>query len=218
MDSKLIDERVKKAYERFYEVHDPQIDELALKTLNDYHSKIENWTGNPEELRGIGFYRDYLVGKHMAAIAADGAAPIKYENYKLVMGKVGTARRLAKLFCIRRDHTLHPDLVDEIRKVNFINYVLNNPAREGFRPHLYTNRILVSIFIEIMTSIANRGHLNETAKLLGISSPSGISFERLQVQVRNIIEKSLFRQDLGNELTKFSRATIAFHVKDACIQ
>jgi hypothetical protein len=218
MNNQLIDERVKKAYIRFNEVNVPEINALALATLNDYHNKIESWGGNHEELRGIGFYKDYLLGSHMAAIAADGAAAIKHENYKLVMGKVGTVRKLARLFCIRRDNTLHGDLADQIRKVNFINYVLNSPAREGFRPRLYTNRILLSIFIEIMTSIADRGHLNTTAKLLGIEGPNGISFEKLQVQVRNIVEESLIRQDLGNELTKFTRATIAYHLRDVCNQ
>jgi hypothetical protein len=218
MDTHLIDEIVRKAYDRYYLMREPHIDELALSTLNDYHNRIAAWGGNQENLKGIGFYKDYLLGKHMAAIAADGAAAIEHENFKSVLGQVGTARKFARLFSIRKNNTLHEGLVNQITEVNFINYVLDNPRIIGDKPRLYTNRILLSIFIEIMTSIANRGHLDKTAKLLGISSPSGISFERLQVQVRNIIEESLIRQDLGNELTKFSRATIAFHVKEACNQ
>jgi hypothetical protein len=58
--------------------------------------------------------------------------------------------------------------------------------------------------------------VNKTARLLGIESLNDWSFERLQVNVRQIVKDSLIRHDIGNKLTKFTRAAITCHVKDAC--
>ena len=84
----------------------------------------------------------------------------------------------------------------------------------GNRPSTLCSKILLSIFIEIMTTIANEKDLKDTAILLGIK-PEGVPFEKLQVQVRSAVEDSLIRQEIGGELTKFSRATIAYFIIEA---
>jgi hypothetical protein len=216
MENQVIDERIKKAYETYMEKKDQNIDSLALSTLNDLHNQIADWVGNVDKLSGINFYRKYLTGRHMDAIAARGAATATIENFESIMGKVVTVKKIAKLFMIRRDHELQSGIVNKIAEVDFITAVINHPTQEGAKPLLYTHRFLLSCFIEIMTTIADRNHLEDTAILIGIGKPKTVSFERLQVQVREIVEDSLIRQDIGNELTKFSRATIAYHIKDAC--
>lgn len=216
MDIQLIDERVKKAYDRYLEKKNSHINELALTTLNDFHKKIEKWTGDPDNLNRISFFRNFLYGDHMEAISSSGSTTATHANFSLVMGKIGTVMKIAELFCLRRDNPIQEGIVKNIASVDFINHVINNPAVEGAKPLIFTNRFLLSIFVEIMTSIADRDHLDKTAKLLGIGSPKSVSFEKLQVQVRNIVEESLIRQDIGNELTKFTRAAIAYHIKEAC--
>ncbi|WP_026575738.1 hypothetical protein [Bacillus sp. UNC438CL73TsuS30] len=212
MDKKIIDELVKKAFEKYNRESDPGIDIKALNTLNDFHSFIEKWYGNPEDVTGLEFSKDFLTGRHMDAIAAKGAAPARIEVFNDLMTRKEAKEKIAELFSLRRDHLNDKNIVNKISNVKFIEYVVNHPDREGSRPILYTNRFLLSIFIEMMTSIANQEHLKETAKLLGIA-PRGVPFEKLQVQVRQIVEDSLIRQDLGNDLTKFTRAAIAFHIR-----
>jgi hypothetical protein len=215
MDNRTIDGIVKKAYEHYLKVRDPEIDKLALKTLSEFHDFIEKWNGSPESLRGISFFRNFLTGTPMDSIAARGMALANIENFNKVMNKVSTVKKIAKLVCIRRDNPFSEGLVNKIAEVNFIPHVINHPAVEGVRPILYTHRFLLSMFIEMMTTIADRVHLDQTARLLG-KNPTGVSFERLQIQIRREVEDSLIRQNIGNELTKFSRATIAYHIKEVC--
>ena len=213
MEDHLIDARVKKAYERYNREKNPAIDSLALSTLNNFHHLIEGWQGSEENLDGIIFLKKFLTGPHIDAIAARGMAQAIIQNFEHIMTRKGTARKTAKLFCIRRDNSLGEGLASQIADVDFINYVVEHRDLEGTKPLLYTNRFLLSIFIEIMTTIADINHLNTTARLLGIN-PAGVSFEKLQIQIRSKVEDALKRQDIGNELTKFSRATIAYHIEN----
>ena len=150
----------------------------------------------------------------MDAIASKGLTTATIENFTHIMTRVGTAKKIAELFCLRRDHPLAEGLVNRIAEVNFIDYVIDHRDVEGSRPILYTHRFLLSIFPEIMTTIADEKHLSDTAKLLEIN-PDRVSYEKLQVQVRSRVEDSLNRLRIGNELTKFSRAAIAYHIRDA---
>ena len=207
-----IDEIVLNAYNHYNKVRNVEIDERALQTLNSFHDKIDAWDGTT--LQDIAFIQRYLFGPKMEAIASSGAAPALTANFKTIMLSGNTARKVSQLFVLRKNGIMTPGIVQKISEVKIIPHVLNHERQEGRRPKIYINRFLTSIFIEIMTAIASEGQLKDTARKLG-KDPEGISFEKLQVQVRERIEESLNRQGIGSELTKFQRAAVAYHILEA---
>ncbi|PLT31981.1 hypothetical protein [Bacillus sp. V5-8f] len=150
----------------------------------------------------------------MDAVAAKCAAAAKQNNFINIMRKRSTATKISELFKIRKEGPLHEGMAGRIADVKLINHVVNHPALEGNRPKIYINRFLLSIFIEIMTTIANESLLRRTALLLR-RNPEGVRFEKLQVQIWLIVEGSLNRQKTGNELTKITHASIAYHILEA---
>ena len=154
-----IDEIVLNAYNHYNKVRNVKIDERALKTLNSFHDKIAAWDGTT--LRDIAFIQHYLVGPDMEAIASSGAAPASTANFKTIMRSGDTARKVSELFLLRKNEPMTPGLVQKISEVKIIPHVLNHERREGSKPKIYINRFLLSIFIEMMTAIANEGQLQK---------------------------------------------------------
>ena len=123
------DELIKKAYQLYNEKRDLEIDETALSTLNNLHTAIDEWDGNTDDLRGILFYKDYLVGSNMDAIAARGAATAIVENFISTMKRRSTASKVSELFIIRKEGPLNEGTVRKIAEVDLINHVINYPGR-----------------------------------------------------------------------------------------
>jgi hypothetical protein len=209
-----VDQLIKRAYDLYCEKKDEDIDIQALETLNRLHDAIDNWDESNDDLRRILFYKNFLVGPDMNAIAARGAAAAIQDEFITVMKKRSSATKISELFKIRKEGPLKDGKVNRIAEIQLIPHIVDYPTLKGNRPLLYIHRFVLSVFIEIMTTIANDGQLRDTASLLGIK-PKGIPFEKLQVQIRTIVDESLARQNLGHELTKFTRATIAYHIVEA---
>jgi hypothetical protein len=210
----MTDKLVKRAYELYMERKDDDRDALALDTLTGFHRKIEHWASNSADIRKLGFTQNYLVGSHMEAIASSGSTAAPHVNFKSLMKKPSTLEKIKQLFLIRKDGPVQENIISLVAEVDLINHVTEHPDREGNRPSAYIQRFLLCIFIEIMTTIANQNQLHETARLLG-KNPGNISFERLQVQVRTAVDESLDRLGIGQDLNLFTRATLAYFIKEA---
>jgi hypothetical protein len=203
---------VKRAYERYIEKRNPDTDQLALKTLIDFHQKINDWNDS-FNLKTLLFSQGFLVGPHMEAISSSGSAAAKHENFKTVMKKISTLTKINELFTIRKTGPLDYSITNRIADVNIIKHVINHRSREGNRPNIYIQRFLLCIFIEIMTTIADDRQLRTTARLLG-KNPNNVSFERLQVQIRLSVDDSLIRLGIGQDLNLLSKATIAYFIEE----
>jgi hypothetical protein len=206
------DQLVKRAYERYLVRRNPDTDSLALDTLKDFHSKINDWN-DQSDLRTLLFTQDFLVGQHMEAISSSGSAAVPYEDFKKVMRKISTVTKIKELFTIRKTGPLDFSISNKILEANLINHVIDYPGWVGNRPKIYIQRFLLCIFIEIMTTIADDRQLRATARLLGMN-PTNISFEKLQVQIRLSVDDSLDKLGIGQDLNLFSRAAIAYFIEE----
>lgn len=208
------DELIMGAYQLYHEKRNTEIEDRALNTLNNFHEAVNKWNPDINNLGGLRFYLNYLVGNEMEAISSSGVALAKHDNLRLIMKKKSTALKVSELFSIRKNNMMNEGITGKIADVKIIYHVLNHPESVGNKPNIYIQRFLLSIFVEIMTTIADDKQLRNTAKLLG-KNPKGVSFERLQVQVRSTVEDSLKRLKVGDELSKFSRAAIAYYIVEA---
>ncbi|MHC0037623.1 hypothetical protein [Pseudoneobacillus sp. C159] len=210
----MTDKLVQRAYHLYLEQKNDERDSLALKTINDFHRKIARWDESIPGFKRLGFFQHYLVGPHMEAIASSGSAAAKHDNFKSLMIKPSTLAKIRSLFVLRKAGPVEENMISQLAEIDLINHVTEHPNRTGNRPSAYINRFLICMFIEIMTTIADKGQLSKTARLLG-KNPDNVSFERLQVQVRESVDEALDRLGIGQELNLFTRATIAYFIEAA---
>ncbi|NRF93597.1 hypothetical protein HQN89_21880 [Paenibacillus frigoriresistens] len=210
------DRIVEKAYHNVLERNDNS-DLQALKTLDEFHKRIEEWDG--QSMDELSFVSDYLVGAHMNQIIAKGATSAGTEQFiHLISKESNIQNKIAELFRIRKSGPLESNLVHRINDVRFVQTILNHPNLVGASPEQYTHRFFCCIFIEIMTAIAKRSQLNKTAEILEIKSPKELSFTHLQIQVQGRVRESLKRLGLEkefNQLDTFRKSVVAYHIVDA---
>lgn len=214
IDVEKQDKLVLKAYQLYKSNTKPDVEELANVTLKKLRDEIDEWDGTIDNMK---FYSGYLVSREMAAISSTGMAQaaVNTNDFLAVMAQPAQQALFQELLLVRKNNKIISErLAGPIADVRFIYRTLNLNAFASGQPKQYVNRFVVSVFTECMTTIAKEKQLKDTAILLG-KNPNGVSNERLQIQVRTLVDESLERLQLDENWNLFNRAVIGYYLLDA---
>ena len=132
----------------------------------------------------------------------------KAPNFKIFIGDELTQNKIRQLFQIRNGKPLDHTILNKIDEVGLHEHLENFKFAKGAKPRLYVNRLILMMFIEVMTTIANPTDLKKVAKLLDVKA---IKFPRIQFQIREKVNDILKEENIMPQ-TEFEAATIAWHI------
>ncbi|MEK4105554.1 hypothetical protein NST28_15850 [Paenibacillus sp. FSL R10-2791] len=185
------------------------IEPSATRFLNEIHQKISNWN----ESTSLSIFEPYWLNKNANDVSAEGVAKMNKANFNVFVNDPTTQEKLKQLLMLRKNAELDFRLPAKISKVELIEHLARFNFSRGNKPVFFVHRMLIMIFPELFTSIADRVKLDESAKVLGIKS-KGVAFELVQYQVRDKVNDFIIEERLQNE-SEFVKRGIAWWVLDA---
>jgi len=177
---------------------------VGLKHIQLFHKMIEQWSENEP----IDFIWDFIIGNGADCVSGQGMAKVAQPNLRIFINDPVTQEKLKKLFMIRKEVSLNHTVLNKIDEIGLHEHLESFHFESGAKPILYVNRLMVLIFIDIMTTISNTTDLKKIAKKLDIKAKG---FTRIQYQVKDKINDVLKELDIEPR-TVFEKATIAWHI------
>ncbi|AZN39539.1 hypothetical protein [Paenibacillus albus] len=185
------------------------IEPSASWFLNEIHQRIRSW----DESSSISIFEPYWLNKNANDVSAEGVAKMNKANFTVFVNDPTTQEKLKQLLMLRKNADLDYRLPAKISKVGLIEHLDRFNFSRGNKPVFFVHRMLIMIFPELFTSIADRVKLDESAKVLGIKS-KGVAFELVQYQLRDKVNDFIIEAGLQNE-SEFVKRGIAWWVLDA---
>lgn len=179
-------------------------DKKALTNLLGLYREIEKW----EPDKPVDFIWDYVDGEGANCVSGQGMAKTALPNFKVFLDDSITKEKIKQLFLIRKENSTSPSVLNKIDEVGLHDYLERFKFEKGSKPRLYVNRLLLILFIDIMTTIANPSDLKKVAEKLEIKASN---FARLQYQIRDRVNDALETLNIEPK-SKFERAAIAWHI------
>lgn len=177
---------------------------VGLKHIQLFHKMIEQLSENEP----IDFIWDFIIGNGADCVSGQGMAKVAQPNLRIFINDPVTQEKLKKLFMIRKEVSLNHTVLNKIDEIGLHEHLERFHFESGAKPILYVNRLMVLIFIDIMTTISNTTDLKKIAKKLDIKAKG---FTRIQHQVKDKINDVLKELDIDPR-TVFEKATIAWHI------
>ncbi|MBO1511131.1 hypothetical protein [Metabacillus bambusae] len=177
---------------------------VGLEHIISFHDKIERW----QENEPIDFIWDFIVGNGADCVSGQGMAKVAQPNLRIFINDPITQKKLKQLFMIRKESNLNHTALNKLDEVGLHEHLERFHFESGAKPILYVNRLMVLIFIDIMTTISNTTDLRKIANKLNIKAKG---FTRIQYQVKDKINDVLKELDIEPK-TVFEKATIAWHI------
>jgi len=200
----IIEEAYKKVVKE--KNNNPQLFNLANKTLNDFEQKIINWNQGDS----LKFVEDNLLGEGANAVSGAGMAAISQPNLLHFIRKKENEDKIIELILLRQQTSISKyEVVNEINRIGLIEALEKTSFQKGSRPLLYVNRLLILMFPDIFTTIAAPQALNKTAKILDIKA---ITFAKKQSQIRDIIDDYLIEIGQKGKESRFFESTIGWWI------
>lgn len=219
--SKLTDnqnEIIGKAYKCYLEDLESNEQKLRYekfeKELIKFKEKLRNWKAND----GIDFLLDFSLSDEARIFAKDGMGRMATQGFKKFMDMEEVRKNLEKMIFykfnveddIQKNNKIASydikDLLDKLDKTEF----------ELDRPKLLTGRLLLMIFTELFTTIADETELNTVCDKLGIGTKDNSKKEKRylskQRQIRYMIDIYLKENNLYEEVNELGRARIGWYV------
>ncbi|QRG68304.1 hypothetical protein [Brevibacillus choshinensis] len=186
------------------------IESTATKFLHQLQYEIQEWDGISNKTT----FDKYWTAPEANAVSAEGIAKMNKSNFtELFLKDAYTQDKVRQLLFIRQQESLDFRLVKKIADVGLIEHLDKYPFSFGKKPLFYVHRLEIMIFPELVTSIADRKKLEDTAKELGINGNS-VGFEKLQYQIREKIDTFIQENSLESE-SDFVKRGIAWWAIDA---
>lgn len=202
-------EIIDKAYKKFLESN--KVQEKAIY----YNELINEINKDDVDICDKDFIDKFYIGVKANTFAAEGAGKGTRPNYYIFMEDDNSKEIMKKYRDIRKNCKVKGELFKELRD----NFIFLQLERHGFvknTPRLYVNRMMLILFPEICTTIANYGDLKKVAKLLGIDV--GNEFNKaifnVHYQVRGKIESYLKDKGIADKLNDLEKAEIAWHITE----
>ena len=185
------------------------IEPSATRFLYEIHQRISSW----DESSSISIFEPYWLNNNANDVSAEGIAKMNKANFADFINDPTTQEKLRQLLMLRKNANLDYKLPAKISKIGLIEHLDRFNFSRGNKPVFFVHRMLIIIFAELFTSIADRVKLDESAKVLGIKS-KGVAFELVQYQVRDKVNDFIIEAGLQNE-SEFVKRGIAWWVLDA---
>lgn len=213
-------EIIAEAYKTFrdFENKEPDIVNRANTILQELNQDIMNW----DEEADISFIfaednGKYLIGSGPDCIASPKKAKSSGKNFIRFLEDEKTQGIIKEMFKIRKKEKMDFRIPAKIYKLGLFDY-LKEYKFKGEKPWFYTLRFVGMIYPEIFTTIAERKQLFKTAKILQFDDvrddKKNYRFELVQLQIRYKIKEYLEENDLINNESLWSRASIATNITD----
>lgn len=184
------------------------------KELIKFKEKLRNWKAND----GIDFLLDFALSDEARIFAKDGMGRMATQGFKKFMDMEEVRKNLEKMIFykfnveddIQKNNKIASydikDLLDKLDKTEF----------ELDRPKLLTGRLLLMIFTELFTTIADETELNTVCDKLGIGTKDNSKKEKRYLskhrQIRCMIDIYLKENNLYDEVNELGRARIGWYV------
>jgi hypothetical protein len=181
----------------------------AENNSSEFIRRIKDWN----EADDLDFIIDHTLGSDAEALISSGSGRRFTPNYKDFISEIGSEDIIKRMFNLRRESKLTPDLwlVIEKQEYSLDKKVHGYRAKKG-RPFGLTRRFVDMAFIEISNAIADIKRLKSTlAELTEASESTNLPFELLQMKIRKIVNEYIELRGLQNESDVF-KAMIAWFV------
>ncbi|MDF2958583.1 MAG: hypothetical protein K0S39_318 [Paenibacillus sp.] len=194
-----------KAYMKLKEEMTDDVVTGALQILNELRSYEDQWQGeNSLELI------DIYASEKADFISASGLARIFLPDFKVFLSNDSTVKRIKQLYELEQS-ALSNDFskAAKIRGIGLLSHL--DDCSELFqhgRPVLYTNRMLVMIFLDLFTTIADDRKLNVVKRKLNVRQSN---FEYAQYSIREKVNKYIKEKGIDFE-NRFTQAAIAWYI------
>lgn len=218
--SKLTDKQneiIGKAYKCYLE--DLKLNEQKLRyeklenELIKFKQKLRNWKANDD----IDFILDFALSDEARIFAKDGQAKSTTPGFKKFMDMKEVRKNLEQMIFYKFN------VEDDVQKNNKIAShdikdsldKLDKTEFEFDKPKLLTGRLLLMIFTELFTTIADETELNTVCDKLGIGTKDNKKEKRYlskQRQIRCKIDDYLKECNLYEEIDEFDRARIGWFI------
>jgi hypothetical protein len=201
----------------------------AFNRFLDFYSEykiVENVHATQEKLRNIinnpsfeYFNREnideFFLGKNADEIAAAKAANAVKENFYIFMEDEKTRKIMKEYLDIRRKYDQGKDLFSALRE-NLIFKHLETSSFGKSKPKFYVNRMIITIFPEICTTIANFGDLEKAAEMFNIDMDKSFNKAIFNVhyQIRSKVNEYLKAKGLYDKYSEYEKAALAWFLLD----
>lgn len=183
---------------------------LANETLNKYEQFMLNW----KQGDNLKFIEENVLGEKPETVAASGLAKMAQSNFLIFIKDDKIQEKLIELILIKQQTTLDKyEKINKIMDVNLTSALERFQFRSGPKPKLLVNRLLIMMFPEIFTTIANPGSLNKTARCIGIKGVN--SFEKKQIQIKDRTDSYLEKIGEKGKVSKFFESVIGWWILEA---
>ena len=217
--SKLTDgqkEIIRKAvelYQKYSESDEQKIRYEKLEfELNKFKDKLKSWDINDE----INFIVDFALSDAARIFAADGMGKIAAPGFKTFMDMQEIRKNFKQLINYKFNID---DNTEKCRNVFGcdIRKILETNDYEFDRPKLLTGRLLLMIFTELFTTIADEAALNDVCKKLDIAVKDRngeVRYLSKHRQIRCKIDDYLKESNLYDGIDELGRASIAWSITE----
>jgi hypothetical protein len=154
----------------------------------------------------------FFLGKKADEFSSEGAATGIRPNYEIFMKDEKTREILKKYIGIRRkQYNGRGELFAALRD----NLIFTHLERSSFgskKPKFHVNRMMIILFPEICTTVANFNDLKNVAGLLGIDAGNNFnkSLFNIHYQVRSKTDNYLREKGVLDSLSEFEKAAFTW--------
>lgn len=202
-------ERIKKAYEGYsnhisLEETKVKYDNL-VEEINIFKEKLRIWKSSDS----IDFIVDFALSKEASVFAADGMGKIFTQGFKQFMSMVEVREKLEKMIYFKFNENDNINKHNSIASYDIKDFLDKNKFSFD-RPLLLTGRLLLMIFTELYTTIADEIVLNQVCERLEIKTNA--RYLAKHRQIRMMVETYLKENNLYDKMSDMGRASIAWWV------
>lgn len=215
--SKLTDKQneiIGKAYELYLESMESEEQQLNDKNLeialNEFKERLKSWKASDD----VDFIINFALSDEARIFAGDGMAKIFVPGFKTFMNKEEVKKKLKEIINCKFNAEDYIQMNNSIAKYDIRDY-LDKIEFEESKPKLLTGRLLLMIFTELFTTIADENSLNNVCRMLEIAVKDrngDIRYLAKHRQIRFKTDTYLKENHLYDKLTDLGRARIGWFI------
>ncbi|OOM78804.1 hypothetical protein [Clostridium sp. BL-8] len=210
---------IEEAYNRYLKYIEPEEQKLKYKNLeialNEFKGKLRRWKASDN----VDFIIDFALSKEAQIFASVKVGQIFIDDFKMFLNKKSIREELEKMiyykFNIDDDAQEHfsiskHDIIDFLEKQEKVD-------KEEFklgRPKILTGRLVLMMFTELYTSIADIDALKNVCKKLDNPFLKNDRYLAKHRQIRCMTDTYLIENNLYEGLTDLDRGRIGWFVTE----
>jgi hypothetical protein len=206
---------IRKAYEGYLKYIDSKEQKIKYEnltnSLDEFKNRLRTWKSNDS----IDFIIDFAISSEAKVFAADGMARIFTSDFKEFMDMPESREKLEKMLFYKFNEEDNIQKYSKILIYDIRHMLDRNDVEFQFkfgRPKLLTGRLLLMIFTELFTTIADEISLNDACRKLDIKFDKNTKYLVKQRQIRYMVDTFLKENNLYDEVSELGRASIAWWI------